>query len=65
MEEQEKVIHINNLVLFNKCVQNSGGILTVECSYTDEDGDMYIKVNWKCSLTNKCLNEYESNRYKS
>ena len=55
----EKTIWIENLSLFNKMVQKSGGIMEVKSSYTDFEGDTNCYVTYTKPLTTECEIEYE------
>ena len=50
-----------NLLLINELVQKEGGILTVNGSYTDFEGDLLISVVHP-PLSKESLDEYEERR---
>lgn len=54
-------IWIENLVLFNKCVQRSGGVMNIKSSYTDTDGDVMVEVHYS-ALTQEENKIYERER---
>lgn len=41
---KQKTVWIENLVLFNDCVQKSGGIMEIISSYTNDDGDVSVRA---------------------
>jgi hypothetical protein len=43
---EQKIIKLENAVLLNECVQKSGGIMYIIGSYTDEDGNTCVKVEF-------------------
>jgi hypothetical protein len=44
MKVKYKSIWLDNVVLFNKCVQESGGIMEITSSWTDPEGDVIVRV---------------------
>ena len=57
-----KIIHLENAVLFNKCVQESGGVMDVLSSYVDNEGDVFLKVRPSVLLKPELAKEYEEER---
>lgn len=60
---ETKTVWLENLVLFNKCVQASGGIMDIISSYTDLEGDVAARVSFD-KLDRRQELEYEFRRFK-
>jgi hypothetical protein len=58
-----KTIELDNLLLFNKCVQESGGIMEITSSYTDHDGNVSVRIYYT-KLTIEKEDEYERKKIK-
>jgi hypothetical protein len=46
MKEERRIIWLENLVLFNGCVQKSGGVMNITGSFTDSEGDVEVDVSY-------------------
>ena len=60
---ETKTVWLENLVLFNKCVQSSGGIMNIISSYTDLEGDVAVRVTFDKLDKGQEL-EYEFRRFR-
>lgn len=61
INKMEKTIWLENLVLFNSCVQKSGGIMDIVSSYTQPEGDVLVRVVYN-KLDNDQRIRYEKER---
>jgi hypothetical protein len=60
---EARTVWLENLVLLNKCVRESGGTMDITSSYTDAEGDVAVRVRYNF-ITPAKFKEYESHSLK-
>jgi hypothetical protein len=45
-----RTVWLENLVLMNKCIQESGGVMQILDSYTDPEGDVAVRIDSNVEL---------------
>ena len=56
------MIWAENLLLLHDCVKQSGGVLNVNSSYVDEDGDLLLHVTSNIDLSSRQRERYHGER---